>query len=1298
MSSLTNINNNSSVVNVGRTTPVAPGQQKSEKSIPVVLASDQSPVPVVEQNKIQSEVALSLLGIPRSEVALGIFADVNTYDVNPVEWSASPTEYLTGFGVKHLPDEAGALIEAPKDNVTVLTSKRFFRYQPGRVSAATFGIKSTISPSYVTDSLEYDLNPAIRKFGIFDKFDGYYWETQGDGIGDRFCVVRRTQSLLKHIPVEFSSVTTNQTDYGFAGSAPKTEITEINLAPVATKQLTDNKFLVIDNAWNIVSAGTYASYFNTLNAEDAAKCKRDMQFAFDAYILDLQYGGRAHTIVNATTYRTASLLHKAEEVDVHEALGTAIKAFLNALVPAESAAAGRIDAMTTITKAAVNGTQPATPADAWSTGTQRNKLATVFSIYKYYLGYLISRSMPYTADTTFNRSEDEIKYRCLRDVRYVVDGYTSDLQYGGNAATRFNAKCYRFNGLIVESQTNGGVVAEIARHTLLKNLVSSTTAVSVPVYVGATQTGTKTIDSVFTLFGLSSYKTTFDTLANTIITNFTEEVFGKVDFGIAGQYGDLVIYRDNLIMTHAAVNDPSLLLPQTEVVVRVDTTNDTLEAVEGSFVVGQHIRYVGYVDTGDNNTVKAAGGLVSGKVYKVINVSGPKGNIVKLRDPSPLSATYGLGDTDNGVTVDITSVGTITGSADVPVHKIVPVVPFIFPNRYYAGYDEKNPSNPAPFTKPDGSFPYKYSATGTLPVGDNDTAVGYIDTALKTDSVAADLSKLKSQVDEVNLEFNNWIKENVDPKYYAVYEYRVPRSRFSLDQLNGQTNKVVYSDITTSYAGKAYAGQPVKLTEESTQLEATSAWDMDFGKVTMLKVEFSWYGAVGALFLAYVPVANGEARWVRVHHLRCSNQLKIPSLGNATLPITYLVYGGGSVTRLGITDDSLKSYGTPSHHIVKYGASYYIDGGDRGTVRLYSYSAGEPSQVYGERFKLGTMNLTYDSIVDAYYMTIPNSTVDPADPIGSPGVYSNVLMPTDKTYFMHAKVTTSNAADQNVEVIWVDGNKLYLNRSSLNSNQNVTLIANRPSIVFGLKAKENIANSQGVEIRNRVQVYPTKLSTANLGTKPVKLKILKTPYFQPNVTTSGNFNLTANYTITSLNPPLPEASGSYLANDGEYIYGWFRARIGTNNVATVFGRLYRASGNYYFALLQTFSEPVTIIAGINFLPEGRFTSSGTAVTTNSESRVEKERLSSVYISTEIQCPVPTTGTEIATFFLQPGSDHYDLLSYFDYNKDYLSFPLTNQIESLYLAVDTTQYASRVLGNTSNISLADINASLTWEEQ
>jgi hypothetical protein len=45
------VNNNSSVVVVGRTAPVPAGQQTSARSIPVVIASDQSPVPVEEQNK-----------------------------------------------------------------------------------------------------------------------------------------------------------------------------------------------------------------------------------------------------------------------------------------------------------------------------------------------------------------------------------------------------------------------------------------------------------------------------------------------------------------------------------------------------------------------------------------------------------------------------------------------------------------------------------------------------------------------------------------------------------------------------------------------------------------------------------------------------------------------------------------------------------------------------------------------------------------------------------------------------------------------------------------------------------------------------------------------------------------------------------------------------------------------------------------------------------------------------------------------------------------------------------------------
>ena len=239
----TNVNANSAVVVVGRTAPVPPGQQKSEKSIPVVIANDQSTIPVAEQNKIQSEVALSLLGIPRSEVALGIFADVNTYDVNPTEWSSTPENYATvqvdngsgtllnyGHGLTHVPEESGALVESPIDETAILTSKRFFRYQPGRVSAATFGVKTSGFSTSVTGVGIH--NPAIRKYGIFDKFDGYYWETRNSGAGDNFSCVRRTQSLIYDNPLPFEDTTTGQKDdYGctnpvdqLAARASETEV------------------------------------------------------------------------------------------------------------------------------------------------------------------------------------------------------------------------------------------------------------------------------------------------------------------------------------------------------------------------------------------------------------------------------------------------------------------------------------------------------------------------------------------------------------------------------------------------------------------------------------------------------------------------------------------------------------------------------------------------------------------------------------------------------------------------------------------------------------------------------------------------------------------------------------------------------------------------------------------------------------------------------------------------------------------------------------------------------------------
>ena len=102
--------------------------------------------------------------------------------------------------------------------------------------------------------------------------------------------------------------------------------------------------------------------------------------------------------------------------------------------------------------------------------------------------------------------------------------------------------------------------------------------------------------------------------------------------------------------------------------------------------------------------------------------------------------------------------------------------------------------------------------------------------------------------------------------------------------------------------------------------EGRTKWGLDLSKVTMFKIEFSWYGAVGAQFLAYVPDGNGEARWVKLHYISAENRFEYPSLRSAYL-------------RLFTSCRSIAGATQPAF-INLYGSSVYIDGGDKGTVTL----------------------------------------------------------------------------------------------------------------------------------------------------------------------------------------------------------------------------------------------------------------------------------------------------------------------------------------------------------------------------
>ena len=1553
MSSITNSNINSAVVNVGRTTPVSPGAQPASKSIPVVMASDQTSIPVVEQNKIQSEVALSLLGIPRAEIALGIFADVNTYDVNPSEWSMKPAYHISGDGVAHLPTEAGALVEASRNKTAVLTSKRFFRYQPGRVSAATFGIKSSVSIA------DFAQNPVIRKYGIYDKYDGYYWETRNSGKEDNFAVVRRTQSLQygpispygisQQTKLRGESNTASPTpdklsntqldDYRIVGYGKSESEDYTGTLETDRKILTEKRFEIVDSVLAGVVAGhnahctallstqttltgikkgwtsgttsatilaTNASYYADLAtafnqsvgypglldaAKMEAKCKRDLDYWIDNFLLDLEFGGNAHTAWNTTNFALADSqvgnewetplhnvgvfpkisifeapLHKAlldyfTSIHTTDGLSTAAKDRLVALQTIVANSFGNSDDASTsnysdtFVPANVNSTTVPSASGgvtfyAIDYGT-KDKLETFFDVKRNFWSYFVttkkapvalqngmtlssdkkytikavgtsmsntwtslSVSDPYvgrvfsgnnqtlavtgasaeiyenivytqpnfgtsSADSATQlfqfrnlgaAGDDRIKQliadKCQRDVGYIIDGYKNDILGGGNAETTYNASMFmRGTGLSVYSQKedfNGNgtaTLSEIKRHEYLKTLMSR----ELKAFDSADNGVQTNYESVH---GGSGDGGSFNELSELIVANFNNENTNTLINGSKPFPGNLVVLRDGLIHTHAAIYDPSLLKDVEKIKAvasgGVQTTNvanqegTVFKLTKGNVTFGQHVKIYW---TGDATSITIVDNgatteeIYNGEVLRVRRVIGPKGNEFTLQKANKVvnqddNYEYQLVSLTQSDIDDTSGTGTFFFET---------VVPFIFPKDY--DLDTINPgqgalanivhvseidttyatlTNDASDSGDQGDqrqfrtfgtefntqavpvgamFPYMYSVTddlldgnlgtgtvNTLPAGVGDY-VGFINTSLDPNASDGGLNidRIRSQIDNVNFypEYVNWIKNNVKPEYWGVYEYRIPRSRFSHDSLDGiksnataksagsaGARKRVYSDIVTGLnaSGTNTIVRPGQNFFETLGVAEfqNSEYDFDFTKVTMLKIEFSWYGAVGALFLAYIPVGNGEARWVRVHHLRASNQLKIASLGNATLPITYTTYGGGSAYCLGDGEDVPavaveQGYGSTSHHIVKYGASYYIDGGDRGTVRLYSHNNDSVIDALGKQFPTtSTVTTAQESFTGSggslYYITVDGSTYQDAE------------------FFMGASIKTGNLSDTNIKVVWIDGSKLYLSSQIQGAAADIKIIPDRATTIYGIETKKTILSTREQNaVRNRVQVYPTKLSSANIGSNPVRLRFKKTPLFQTDVTPTGSLELNTEYTVDNTNTPLTVTAGSanFLAN-GQETYGWFRARISAEFL-TVFGRLYKDTDQYYFELLESYEGTVVLVSGGSFLADKKFLASGVeASSSNTKFSYEKEGLSSVKIATNPVVPIPNTGINVATTYLRAGTEQFDLATYFDYNKEYLSFPLTDIADTLYFAVDSD---TNIAASGDGISLG-----VTWEEQ
>lgn len=1026
-----------SKVSVGKTSPVPLGQQPAANSLPVVFAEDQAPIPVEEQNKIQSEVALSLLGIPRSEVALGIFADVNTYDVNPSEWATFPLENTPDasgegidYGVEHIPDEAGARLVAPDAKTTVLTSKRFFRYQPGRVSASTMGVKMNVTrdPEAQAAALQAKMKgaPSLKKWGIFDKFDGYYFEIANAGKGNDFRCVRRTQAI---IPSEPS---------GYAGSL---------------------------------------SWFQ-------------------------------------------------------------------------------------------NGD-----------------------------------------DTTFNTA---------------------------------------------------------------------------------------------------------------------------TNFGVAGL--DPVIVRDGLVYTAAAIYDPSLVYAPSDVAA-IDSANDPSGALKNY-----------QPDSG--YAVRLA--TFDGTNYDEVMTDR------KFQFPFDQSKTISLSPENTSL-----ERGYIRMDAHCNFYQIISNL-----NRRasYNTFPSAKTSLEASEWGVAGSSINSYSSTivdntwDTAPstanrekkvwhllVNTQGTASGYrITDAQHAASPNLPTNVKARTVTNGNVTLKEWFNLCVPKPYRMVYEWRPPRAMFSGDKLDGAESVVRWSDVNTAAEDTTVGGgsvinlpgQKIK-TADNEDLTTVSAYDIDFTKVTMWKIEFSWYGAVGAVFLCYVPVGNNEARWVRVHHIRASNQHSVASLGNATLPITYLTHGG--------PESGLESTDI-GNTLVKYGASYYIDGGDKGTVRLLSKASDFPREVPKGFYDFTANNWVRTSASELTYSATTHPNVAGSVAVGLMGAYL--------------------AADSTAKVKWVtqsgDNITLHFTTSSLPATAatGVRLIVPRAQrSLLTVRAKDFIYNRDGKPVRNRLQIYPIKYGagvTGGTSGELLTLKAFKNPLFIVTNTSTGLSTsvaytgasivrdpvTTANQYVNTKNSTLPVQVGFATPpalDVGKYRYGYFLGTTSQSTASTgwtvgttspsaytpILGKLFRTSAGYFFEKFFSYPEDLYIV-GL-FVPERHLTlssagvfseqvlSAGSGILGSSAStdqtkwnRLETDglatweditRLSGVQIAQDLDLtPIPDTGNEILSYYANAGGYQFDLQDYFAYNKEYLSFPLTDEVDIINLQGHYDISVQALGSATPGTAPFKVNNALTWEEQ
>ena len=142
------------------------------------------------------------------------------------------------------------------------------------------------------------------------------------------------------------------------------------------------------------------------------------------------------------------------------------------------------------------------------------------------------------------------------------------------------------------------------------------------------------------------------------------------------------------------------------------------------------------------------------------------------------------------------------------------------------------------------------------------------------------------------------------------------------NRLDGTANGAV--DVNGNPASTGH-----KLSLFDTSLTATN--------LTMFRIRYSWYGASGADFWAYVSLDKiprpGIPRWVRIQSIPIGGNLQFPSLGNPDKPLTFRIFRRADKTLAGNVPSANAFLST-------FGTSFSIDAGDPKPMEIFPASSG----------------------------------------------------------------------------------------------------------------------------------------------------------------------------------------------------------------------------------------------------------------------------------------------------------------------------------------------------------------------